>query len=170
MSVNSVLSFPAPGKTGNHRLGSSQLSLRRERPGRGREAQIRSLLHPPLLAEARRDDRAENSAHHAFWQRTLAEGGIRVRGREDRRWRDDLCVVPLFWPGQRRPSNFLHEGMTKACRMGGVSLILVQRRRHPYSSILNEIVSPRVTVDFLRRSRLRSMGLRRHYASKHPDN
>src|SRR5439155_24616583 len=69
---DSVLSFPAPSETGDHRLGAGELSLRRERPGRAPQASIRSLLHPPLLAEARCDDRVENRAHDAVWKGTLS--------------------------------------------------------------------------------------------------
>jgi hypothetical protein len=44
-----------------------------------------------------------------------------------------LCRPIILGRDGARPSNFLDEGMTGACRMRGASLILVQRRRHPYS-------------------------------------
>ena len=69
---NSVLSFPAPGETWNHRLGPGELSVWRERAGRDRKAKVRPVLYSSLLAQARRDDRVEDCPHHALRQRTVA--------------------------------------------------------------------------------------------------
>src|ERR1051326_5023523 len=66
-----ALPFSAPGQTGDHRLGPGQLSLRRKRRGCDREAKIRSVLHPPLLAQARCDDRVEDGAYDAVRERAL---------------------------------------------------------------------------------------------------
>src|SRR5207249_2537114 len=69
---DSILSFSALGEAWYHGLGASELPLRRERRGRGGEAEVRPLLHPALLTEAGRDDRAENAIHDAVWQRTVS--------------------------------------------------------------------------------------------------
>src|SRR5438105_2810819 len=69
---NPVLSFPSFGETGDHRMGASELSLRRERRGRDQQASVRSLLYPALLVEARCDDCFENCAHDVVWKGTVA--------------------------------------------------------------------------------------------------
>src|SRR4051794_40152311 len=69
---DSVLSFSASGEAGRDRLGAGKLSLWRERRRRDREAEIRSLLHPALLVEARRDDRAQDRAHGFVREGTLS--------------------------------------------------------------------------------------------------
>src|SRR2546423_13690367 len=69
---NPILSFPAFGEAGDHRLGASQLSVWRERRRRYREAEVRSLLHSTLFAQARRDDCAEDGAYRPFREGTLS--------------------------------------------------------------------------------------------------
>src|SRR5215468_6266785 len=70
---NSLLSFPAFGETGNHRLGAGQLSLRRKRRGRDRKTEVRSLLYSSLFSQARRDDRAQDRACDALQQGPLSQ-------------------------------------------------------------------------------------------------
>src|SRR5205814_2284489 len=60
---NSLLSFPASGKTGDYGMGAGKLSLRRKRSRRDPEANLRSVLHPALFVETRRHDRAENDLY-----------------------------------------------------------------------------------------------------------
>src|SRR2546423_5812203 len=84
---NPVLSFPPPGKAGDHRLGAGELSVWRERRRRDREAEIRSVLYPALFIEARRDDRAEDGVYGALRQRPMSKVGSRkqkVRNLENR--------------------------------------------------------------------------------------
>src|SRR5436189_6426060 len=69
---NSLLSFPAFGQSGNHRLGAGELSLRRKRRGCDRETEVRSLLYSSLFPQARRDDRAQDRARDAVQQGTLS--------------------------------------------------------------------------------------------------
>src|SRR5438270_6949300 len=60
---DSVLSFPAFGKAGDHRLGTGKLSLRRKRTRRDAEANLRSVLHPALFPQARCHDRSEDDLY-----------------------------------------------------------------------------------------------------------
>src|SRR5205823_3791155 len=69
---NSVLSFPSFGQTGDYRVGAGELSLRRKRRRRHAEANLRSVLHPALFAEARCDDRFENDLYDVCWKRPLS--------------------------------------------------------------------------------------------------
>ena len=59
-------------------MGAGQLSLRRERRGRRREAKIRSLLHPALLAKAGCHDRVKNVIHDALWQGPLSRERLMI--------------------------------------------------------------------------------------------
>src|SRR6516165_6464605 len=68
-----VLSFPAPGEAGDHRLGTGELSVRRERERCGAEVNLRSLLHQALLSETRRDDRSEDDLYDVCGQRKINE-------------------------------------------------------------------------------------------------
>ena len=52
-------------------MGAGKLSLGRERRRRDAEADLRSLLHPALFVEARRDDCSENDLHDVCGQGPL---------------------------------------------------------------------------------------------------
>ena len=66
--------FRHPRQAGDHRLGTGQLSLRREPDGHGGKAQVRPVLHPPLFPAPGCHDRAQNAAHH-----DLGQGPMRGR-------------------------------------------------------------------------------------------
>src|SRR3984893_18862904 len=68
---DSVLSFPASGQTGHHRLGAGKLSLRRKRKRRDAEANLRPLLYSPLFPEARCHDRSENDLYDVCRKRAI---------------------------------------------------------------------------------------------------
>ena len=68
---DSVLSFPAFGQAGHHRLGPGKLSLRRKRRRRDAEANLRSVLHPALFSETRCHDRSKNDLYDVRRQREI---------------------------------------------------------------------------------------------------
>src|SRR5207247_5006449 len=88
-----VLSSSTPCQTGDQLVGAGKLSLRRERRGRGREIEIRSVLYPALLTEAGCDDRIENVVHHGVWQRTVTSDILRAASR----WIFFVALVYARW-------------------------------------------------------------------------
>src|SRR2546430_276664 len=66
-------------------MGAGKLSLRRERRRRGAEANLRSLLHPALFSEARRDDRSENDLYDVCGQGPLKDQRSEIRASENAR-------------------------------------------------------------------------------------
>src|SRR5947208_12915776 len=78
---NSVLSFPASGKTRDHGMGAGKLSLWRERRRRDAEADLRSLLHPALFPETRRHDRSENDLYDVCGKGPLKDQRSEIGGR-----------------------------------------------------------------------------------------